>query len=150
MFCSNCKTEYRSGFLRCSDCGAPLVEHLEATLDTHHPPGENRPELLWSGTDPAVWGVIVQALKDSGIPHHESHRDLGPIPGLSQPVYAVFIPSAHHQAASAAMEKALHEFENGAEQADGSITPSESSSPETVFSEEDENGAPAPDDIPQN
>ena len=28
MFCPQCKAEYRVGFLRCSDCGVELVEHL--------------------------------------------------------------------------------------------------------------------------
>ncbi len=28
MFCPNCKTEYRPGFTRCSDCGSELVDRL--------------------------------------------------------------------------------------------------------------------------
>ena len=28
MFCPQCKTEYRVGFLRCSDCDVELVDHL--------------------------------------------------------------------------------------------------------------------------
>ncbi len=28
MFCPQCKTEYRPGFLRCADCGSELVDAL--------------------------------------------------------------------------------------------------------------------------
>jgi len=30
MFCPECETEYREGFVRCSDCDVALVEDLEA------------------------------------------------------------------------------------------------------------------------
>src|SRR5262245_61204072 len=33
MFCPKCRTEYREGFLKCSDCDIPLVDQLP----THHP-----------------------------------------------------------------------------------------------------------------
>jgi hypothetical protein len=33
MFCPECKTEYRPGFNRCSDCGVSLVEQLPKTPD---------------------------------------------------------------------------------------------------------------------
>ena len=28
MYCPNCRTEYRPGFIRCSDCGVELLEEL--------------------------------------------------------------------------------------------------------------------------
>ena len=28
MFCPNCRSEYREGFYKCSDCGADLVDQL--------------------------------------------------------------------------------------------------------------------------
>ncbi|HWF37190.1 MAG TPA: hypothetical protein VG322_01640 [Candidatus Acidoferrales bacterium] len=110
MFCPNCKTEYRAGFSVCSDCGAQLVEHLDEAPTEN--PRSAGPELLWTGADAAIYGVIVNALDDAGIPHHESKREVGPIPGLGQPVYAIFIPSRQSRAAHIEMEKAVRELEN--------------------------------------
>ena len=31
MFCPNCRSEYRTGFVRCSDCDVALVDHLPET-----------------------------------------------------------------------------------------------------------------------
>lgn len=150
MFCPNCKTEYRPGFSRCSDCGAQLVEHIDASLPTNRTQDTDGPELLWAGTDPAVLGVTVNALDEAGIPHHESHRDVGPIPGLSQPVYAIFIPKRHHDAAQTALNQARREFENGPERPDEVIAATESSLAELEFPEDDENAPSVPDDVPEN
>ncbi len=149
MFCPNCKTEYRAGFSRCSDCGAQLVEHLDAAVPANRPQTTDGPELLWTGTDPAVSGVIVNALDDAEIPHHESARDVGPIPGLSHRVYAVFIPARHRGAARSAVERALREFENGPREPDEPVAGPGSLS--TELPEEDGNASPesAPDDIPE-
>jgi hypothetical protein len=46
MICPNCKSEYRPGFSKCSDCGVELIEEL--SLPIHQDPGarENeRPDL---------------------------------------------------------------------------------------------------------
>lgn len=136
MFCPDCKTEYRPGFSVCSDCGAQLVEKLPDEKPTNAPKGAG-PELLWTGTDSAAFGVIVNALDDAGIPHHESQRDVGPIPGLAPPVYAVFIPSGEHDAAHAEMEKALLELENGPRQPNEDFAGSAFSS-DSELEEEDE------------
>lgn len=150
MFCPNCKTEYRSGFTRCSDCGAELVERLEPLASNRQETAAG-PELLWSGTDSAAYGLIVDALDDAEIPHHESTRDVGPLPGLSQPVYAVFIPSRHHDAARAAMEKAVRELEDGARQPGRSLIGSPSGANDVAFADDQEDDdASAPDDIVEN
>jgi hypothetical protein len=139
MFCPNCQTEYRASFSRCSDCGAQLVERLEAPVSTNRPRNAGGPELLWTGTAPAVLGVILNALDDADIPHHENTREVGPIPGLSQPAYAIFVPARHHDAARAVMEKAIGELENGAPR------PSDASEPLSPALLE-----PAADDIAEN
>lgn len=139
MFCPKCKTEYRASFSRCSDCGAQLVERLEAPVSTNPPRNPGGPELLWTGTAPAVRGAILNGLDDADIPHHENTREVGPIPGLSQPVYAIFIPARHHDAARAAMEKAIGQLENGAPPFSDASDPL---SPTLL--------EPAPDDIPEN
>lgn len=150
MFCPNCKTEYRPGFSRCSDCGAQLVEHLDVSVPANRPQDTDGPKLLWTGTDPAVLGVIVDALDDAGIPHHESHRDAGPIPGLSQPVYAIFVPKRHHDAAQTALDQARREFESGPQQPDEMIAASQSPTAELEFPEDDEHAPTAPDDVPED
>ena len=35
MFCPSCRSEYRVGFARCSDCGVELVETLPLTGELH-------------------------------------------------------------------------------------------------------------------
>ncbi len=153
MFCPNCKTEYRPGFATCSDCGAPLVERLPGPISTNAPKTAG-PELLWTGTNSAVYGVIVNALDDAGIPHHESQREAGPIPGLGQPVYAIFIPSREHDAAHTEMEKAVREFENGPRQPNDRIDASTAAGDSEFEDDEEERSEPsddiAPDDITED
>lgn len=63
MFCPNCKTEYRAGFTRCSDCGAALVDSLpddRSDADT--------PELFWSGNSPRLYQEFRAALKAADVP----------------------------------------------------------------------------------
>ena len=136
MFCPNCKSEYRAGFSTCSDCGAQLVERLDPR-PTPRPKSGEGPELLWTGTDRSFYGLIISALDDAGIPHHESKRDVGPLPGLSQPVFAIFIPSFHHEVAEAVMEKAVQEFQNGSPTPHEPAPSPESSSSDLEFLEED-------------
>ena len=142
MFCPNCRTEYRPGFAKCSDCGADLVESLDA-VPTIRPQAGGGPQLLWTGTGPAVFGVIINALDDADIPHHESSREVGAIPGLAPPVNAIFVPAHQGDAARAAMDKAIRELQNGSRDPDA-LASSESSEPD--FPEEDD-ASPAPDDI---
>lgn len=150
MFCPNCETEYRPGFTRCSDCGADLVERLEP-VPSNEPPAGDGPELLWTGTDNATYGVILNALDDAAIPHHENTRDVGPLPGLSQPVYAVFVPGRHRDAARRAMELAVRELENGPREPDPSAGGSAFATRSLEFHhEEDDDASVAPDDIVEN
>lgn len=143
MFCPDCKTEYRAGFSVCSDCGAPLVEKLPDAKPTNAPKSAG-PELLWTGTDSAVYGVILNALDDAGIPHHESQREVGAIPGLAPPVYAIFIPSGERDTARAEMEKAVRELENGSRQPTEDLAASGFGSDSEL---EDEEDTPPADDI---
>jgi hypothetical protein len=147
MFCPNCKTEYRPGFSRCSDCSAQLVEHLDKTVPTNRPQTADGPKLLWTGTNPAVSGVIVNALDDAEIPHHENTRQVGAIPGLSQPVHAIFIPARHHEVARAAMTKAIRELENGAQQPHKPASASQRLSPKGAEEDEGASFDPVPDNI---
>jgi hypothetical protein len=150
MFCPNCKSEYRSGFTHCSDCGAELVERLEPVA-TNAPRAGDGPELLWTGMDAAAQGLIVNALDDAEIPHHESTRDVGALPGLSQPVYAIFIPSRHHDAARLAMEKAVRDLQDGPRQPDPAVAGSASGANPLEFEDQkDQDASAVPDDIVEN
>jgi hypothetical protein len=126
MFCPKCKAEYRAGFTECSDCGERLVERLDASVPTNRPRNAGGPELLWSGTDAGMSELIIDELDQAGIPHHSQMRDVGLLPGLSQPVTAIFIPGVHHDAAHAALEAARRESESGTQM--GAQKPGEATS----------------------
>lgn len=148
MFCPVCKTEYRTGFTRCSDCDVPLVDSLETVRPaaSEAPP---RPELLWTGADPTVSDLIKAALDDAEIPYHQTSRDFGLIPGLSPPVTAFFVPSRVAEEARTVLEEVQSRYESGdtaqPDAADESIAPEDDA-------EDDASGTPttpAPDDIPR-
>jgi hypothetical protein len=144
MFCPKCKTEYRPGFSTCSDCGADLVEKLESKKPERPVKNATGPELLWTGTNPAIRAAILSALDDADIPHHESKREVGPLPGLSQAVFAIFIPAQQRDAGHSAMEKGLAEFQEGASQADDGSSDRESS---PAFSHDADDDEPVADDV---
>jgi hypothetical protein len=63
MFCPDCRTEYRSGFDRCSTCDAPLVAAL---------PGKaHEVDLvqILETTDGAFLPMACSVLEAAGIPH---------------------------------------------------------------------------------
>lgn len=74
MYCPKCRTEYRPGFTRCSDCFVDLVHELPAEepveeksaplwLDT-----ESLAE-VWRGEDIVLHGRLLAELKRAGIPY---------------------------------------------------------------------------------
>jgi hypothetical protein len=143
MFCPNCKTEYRAGFSNCSDCGAALVERLESE-PARRIKNTSGPELLWTGTNPAIRSAILSALDDAEIAHHESKREVGPLPGLSQAVYAIFIPVEQREAARAALEKGLAQFQEGIPESDDE-SPDSKSFPD--LSDDADEDQPIADDV---
>src|SRR5579863_9883696 len=105
MFCPNCKLEYRAGFTRCNDCDVPLVASLDdPRVHTNAPQNPNAAEVLWTGTNSAVSTAIAAALHDAEISYHEHTRDVGLLPGMSQPVYLIMIHARDHNAARAVLE----------------------------------------------
>lgn len=144
MYCPNCKTEYRPGFSTCSDCGAALVDKLEPKEPARPAKNAAGPELLWTGANAAVRSAIVSALDDAEIPHHESKREVGPLPGLSQPVYAIFIPAQQREAGRAALEKGLAQFQDGGPESDDE-SPTPGSLPNFSANTDDEQ--PVADDV---
>jgi hypothetical protein len=62
------------------------------------------PELLWSGTDAAICGVIASALEKAGIPYHIQSGDAGSRSSSPPAASAIFIPARHHVAAQAVLK----------------------------------------------
>jgi hypothetical protein len=107
MFCPNCKLEYRVGFTRCSDCDVPLVASLDdIPVHTNAPQNPDAAEVLWTGTNSAISSAIADALHDVGVSYHEHTRDVGLLPGMTQPVYMIMIHARDHITAQTALENA--------------------------------------------
>jgi hypothetical protein len=60
MFCPNCRSEYRPGFYRCSDCDVDLVAHLPA--EPRADPPENNLVKVFETRDTGVAGVVASFL----------------------------------------------------------------------------------------
>src|ERR1700687_1183245 len=72
MFCPLCKSEYREGVTRCSNCDAPLVALLDKTRgtssNTSDAPHAPTSVLLWVGKNEAEFSALVDALRENRIP----------------------------------------------------------------------------------
>lgn len=64
MFCPNCKTEYREGFSRCSDCGADLVRELPKQGKSG---SSEFTELVWMGSNEQAQTAVEVLLAATGI-----------------------------------------------------------------------------------
>ena len=65
-----------------------------------------RPKSSGPGQTPAISTAIADALHGAGVSYHEHMRDVGLLPGLSQPVYMIMIHARDHNAAQTALENA--------------------------------------------
>jgi hypothetical protein len=133
MFCPVCKLEYRPGFTRCNDCDVALVATLDdASVHTNAPRGSvqepDAPEILWTGTDSGISGAIAEALDAANISYHERTRDVGVLPGLAQPVFAIIIHARDHNAAQVVLEDVRRQL-GGSRQGTDSTTDNSESSP---------------------
>jgi len=97
-FCPVCRSEYRTGFTHCSDCGAALVDRLPE--DSHRAP--ERAELL-ATRDPDLLPAVVAGLTAAGIPHWTAGDE-------SAAIYAggldvrIFVPADRLEEARALIE----------------------------------------------
>ena len=66
MFCPTCKSEYRDGFTRCSDCNTVLVPELPKPADGF---SGLLATIVWSGGNPAKLAGVKAALDGAGIPY---------------------------------------------------------------------------------
>ncbi len=110
MFCPSCRTEYRDGFTKCSDCGVALVRSLpsdhptedsDATVDS-----EGR-ELLWGGRSSELYGAVRKALDAAGIQHTDVEKDFGILPTFAQTALLIWIDPRTRESARSALKKAL-------------------------------------------
>ncbi len=67
----------------------------------------DRPALVWSGADPVIFGVVLAALQDAKITHHQlaDHDQMRFLEASPGPRYGIFVPQ--HDAARA--EKVIRE-----------------------------------------
>ena len=72
MFCPNCKTEYREGFSRCSDCGADLVRELPTRV---MPNSDDSAELIWMGSNPQAIAAVKKLLAGAAIQFSEGNPE---------------------------------------------------------------------------
>jgi hypothetical protein len=87
MFCPVCKSEYRDGFTKCSDCEADLVEHLP---DDSGGTGSSDLAVAWRGSDPSAYSAALAALQDAEIPTQE-------IANHDQVAWGLAIPKPQYQ-----------------------------------------------------
>lgn len=130
-----------------------LVQRLDdATVPSNSPKLPDGPELLWTGTDEGLAAQIESMLDSVQISHHERARDGGMLPGLSQPVYAIFIHARDHQTAHAAVDDVVRRFESDPHEGDAEPDDSDASAaiPPDADDEDDASDVPqdyVPDDF---
>jgi hypothetical protein len=150
MFCPKCKAEYREGFKECSECGVPLVRNLsDASASNDEPVRPGSPEILWSGTDASESSAITKALDAAKIRYHKTLHEVGALPGLEKPVYAILIHARDLVAARSALDDVEHKSELPEQDA---ADAAESASFALAQQEDSDDSSPieAPDYVPED
>lgn len=102
MFCPVCKSEYRVGFTKCSDCGVDLVELLPGSSNTS-PSGlisdPDATEILWAGQNATTRTEICSRLDALGIAFEDDAVDSKLMPAFPQSIYRIQIRKQDHEAA---------------------------------------------------
>jgi hypothetical protein len=95
MFCPICKSEYRDGFTKCSDCGVDLVKQLAGDAEAM--------ESLWAGQDVSVRDAICDKLDAAKILHEDDSVDSQLMPAFRQSIYRIQIRKKDYDAALGAI-----------------------------------------------
>jgi hypothetical protein len=107
MFCPQCKSEYRFGFTKCSDCGVDLVEHLDDGANAPAPTLEGDPaamETLWAGTRDFTRQAIERALEATGIKYEVDGVESQLMPAFRDPITRIQVRRGDFPAAVAAIQ----------------------------------------------
>jgi len=114
VFCPKCKTEYRSGFTKCADCGVSLVTDLpgensweQSAKNVDAPTDSQGRLLLWSGLSQAIYAEICEALRLAHIPYCDEGREFGVLPTLTQLAALIWIEPKDFPSAQTVLEKVL-------------------------------------------
>jgi hypothetical protein len=91
MFCPACKSEYREGFTKCSDCDVDLVRQLADDSESKEP--------LWAGQDASVRSAICEKLDAAKILHEDDSVESQFMPAFRQSIYRIQIRKKDHEAA---------------------------------------------------
>jgi hypothetical protein len=91
MFCPVCKSEYRDGFTKCSDCDVDLVKQLADDSEAKEP--------LWAGQDASVRGTICDKLDAAKIFHEDDSVESQFMPAFRQSIYRIQVRRPDHDAA---------------------------------------------------
>jgi hypothetical protein len=71
MFCPQCKSEFRQGFSRCSDCDVDLVAELPKPQDDA---SLSKLRNVWSGNNQERCGDLCKEFNAAGIPFNVDQR----------------------------------------------------------------------------
>ena len=151
MYCPNCKTEYRPGFTRCSDCDvdlvwelpkrglvAPLDEWGQAHDSVPGQPGDPNCDpfcSFWKGDDARVHAELCQVLDEAGIPHNTVFRRDHLFNLSNFAAYEVGVPFSLFERAENAVQEAYgtEEVQDvGASELQGRVLPERSSAPQRL------------------
>ncbi|MGB9245528.1 MAG: hypothetical protein WCC03_19425 [Candidatus Acidiferrales bacterium] len=111
MFCPVCKSEYREGFTKCSDCGAALVKSLPEKSRAAGETDSSATELLWSGDSSLTASIIGEFLEAEKIPFDDEEVEFGKLRQSGPSVFKVWIQPSDHTAAKQSLNEALRYIE---------------------------------------
>jgi len=109
MFCPVCKSEYRDGFTKCSDCDVELVDHLPEAQPERQ--DVDATELLWSGDEEGTGELIAEALDDANIYYRDEKVIFGRYHEFGRPVFKLWINRRDHDRANLALEEIIRQIE---------------------------------------
>lgn len=101
MFCPVCKSEYRDGFTKCSDCGVDLLAGFPGgSISTD----SEELEIFWAGQDAGTQDEICERLAAQNIFYDKDAVESKLMPAFRQSIYRIQIRKRDHDAALQAIQ----------------------------------------------